>query len=284
MTDTTRTERRVATLLERHGRTFADELDIALARDTPEALFCWLVTCILYSARIDARIATKAARAVDEAGWTTADALAASAVDDRIAVLDRAHYTRYDERTARRLGEAAAHVRDRYDGDLRRLRVAVGGDAKATQRLLQEIPGLGPTGAKIFCREAQAAWDELYPFCDEKAWSAAKDLGLARSVKELAGLVPPPEFPRLVAALARCALAHDEAGVRAAARTRAAADEGAQARRHRAECGAGAVGWAAGRVPRRPAAASNAPPSPRHGASVRSFVEQADGGTDRKPL
>jgi hypothetical protein len=217
----------VDALLERFGRTFAQELDIPLAAGTPEALFRWLVACLLYGARIDAGIATRAARALADAGWTRADALAASAVDDRIAVLDRARYTRYDERTARLLGEAAAHVRDHYDGDLRRLRRAAGGDAAAVQRRLREIPGLGPTGAKIFCREAQAAWDELYPFCDQKAWRAAKDLGLARSVKELAGLVPPPEFPRLVAALARCALAHDEAGVRAAARTGAAARDGA---------------------------------------------------------
>jgi len=226
MTETTSTERRVAALLERHGRTFADELDIWLARGTPEALFRWLVACILYSARIDARIATKAAAAIAEAGWTTPDALAASEVAERVAVLDRAHYTRYDERTARLLGEAAGHVRDRYDGDLGALRAAVGREPKTELRLLEEIPGLGPTGAKIFCREAQAAWGELHPFCDKKAWSAAKALELAGSVKQLAALVPPEDFPRLVAALARCALAHDEAAVRAAAQEGAAVGEG----------------------------------------------------------
>ncbi|NBC94876.1 MAG: hypothetical protein GVY27_00825 [Deinococcus-Thermus bacterium] len=223
MTDAATAERRVATLLARHGRTFADELDIPLAAGTPEALFRWLVASILYSARIDARIATRAAAGVAEAGWTTAEALAASAVDERIAVLDRAQYTRYDERAARLLGEAAEHVRDAYDGDLRRLREAAGCDAKAEQRLLNDVPGLGPTGVKIFCREVQAAWDELHPFCDTKAWGAAKALELARSVKELASLVPPDDFPRLVAALARCALAHDEDTVRAAARADATA-------------------------------------------------------------
>jgi len=45
-------------------------------------------------------------------------------------------------------------------------------------------------------------------------------------VKELAGLVPPADFPRLVAALTRCALAHDEDVVRAAAQEGAAAGEG----------------------------------------------------------
>jgi hypothetical protein len=223
MSDAVTAERRVAALLARHGRTFADELDIPLAAGTPEALFRWLVASILYGARIDARIATRAAAAVADAGWTTAEALAASARDERIAALDRARYTRYDERAARLLGEAAEHVRDTYEGDLRRLREAAGCEAKAEQRLLNEVPGLGPTGVKIFCREAQAAWGELHPFCDPKAWRAAKALELARSVKELAGLVPPDDFPRLVAALARCALVHDEDAIRAAAHADATA-------------------------------------------------------------
>ena len=193
-------ERRLAVLLARHGRTCADELAIPLAGGTPAALVGWLVACILDSVRIDARIATEAAAAMAEAGWTTADALAASDVGDRVAVLDRVDDTRYDERMARLLGEAARRVRDRYDGDLR---AAAGGGAAAEQKLLDEIPGLGPTGVRIFCREAQAPWDEVYPFCDNKAWGAAKALELAR-----------------------CALAKDEAGVRAAAQAEAAVGEG----------------------------------------------------------
>lgn len=226
MTDASTTERRVAALLERHGRTFADELGVPLADGTSEALFRWLVACLLYGTRINSEIATAAARAVAEAGWTTADALAASAFDDRVAVLDRAHYARFDERMANLLGEAAEHVRERYGGDLRALRERAGREAKAEQGLLKEIPGLGPTGAAIFCREAQAAWDELHPFCDKKAWSAAKELELAGSVKALAGLVPAADFPRLVAALTRCALAGDEDEVRGAAHAGAAVGDG----------------------------------------------------------
>jgi len=203
MADRRTIERRLAMLLAPHGRTFADELAIPLAGGTPKALFRWLVACILYSVRIDARIATEAAAAMAEVGWTTADALAASDVGDRVAVLDRVHDTRYDERMARLLGEAARHVRDRYDGDLGALRAAAARDPKAELRLLEEISGLGPTGAKIFCREAQAPWDEFYPFCDNKAWGAAKALELAR-----------------------CGLAKDEAGVRAAAQAEAAVGEG----------------------------------------------------------
>jgi hypothetical protein len=36
-------------------------------------------------------------------------------------------------------------------------------------KLLKEFKGIGDVGANIFCREAQIAWDELYPFADRKA-------------------------------------------------------------------------------------------------------------------
>ncbi len=217
MTAEARDDPRLVVLLDRFGRTFSDELDIPLADGTPEALFRWLTACILYGARIDAHIATRAARGIAGAGWTTAEALAASPVRERVAVLDAAHYTRYDERTAEVLGDAAAFVRETYAGDLRRLRERAGCEAKPEQQLLRAIPGLGPTGTQIFCREAQRCWGELYPFCDKKAWSAVKQLGLARSVQELAQLVPEQDFARLVAALTRAALENELDEVRRAA-------------------------------------------------------------------
>jgi hypothetical protein len=75
--------------------------------------------------------------------------------------------------------------------------------------LLQEFKGIGETGAAIFCREAQSAWPELYPFADAKALDAAKKLGLGDDAQALAGLVDQRDFPRLVAALIRTSLAKD---------------------------------------------------------------------------
>ena len=65
--------------------------------------------CILYSARIDARLAADPAAGV-------AAALAASAADERIAVLDRAHDTRYDEDTIRAAARADANAGASTDG------------------------------------------------------------------------------------------------------------------------------------------------------------------------
>jgi hypothetical protein len=61
----------VDALLERHGQTYAKELDIKVAKGTPSVLFRLLVASILFNARIGAGQAVKAARALTEAGWTT---------------------------------------------------------------------------------------------------------------------------------------------------------------------------------------------------------------------
>ncbi len=69
----------------------------------------------------------------------------------------------------------------------------------------------------IFFREVQDAWDELYPFADARAREAAVELGLPKTPGALARLVGRKDFTRLVAALVRSRLAHDEEEVAAAA-------------------------------------------------------------------
>lgn len=95
----------VATLLERHGGTFADELGISLDDPTPSPLFRLLVAAILFSARIRTDIAVAAAKALFDQGWTTPDDLADSTWSQRAKVLNESGYARYDERTAATLGE-----------------------------------------------------------------------------------------------------------------------------------------------------------------------------------
>lgn len=206
----------VTALLDRFGRTHAAELGIDPSKG-PSHLFRLLCAAILFSARISTDIAVQAARALADEGWTTADKLADSTWARRAKVLNEAGYARYDERTASMLGETAEHVRDRYGGDLRRLRKEAGQDPKAERRLLTECKGLGDVGADIFFREVQGVWEELYPFVDKRARKAARALGLSDDPTKLAGLVDRSDFPRLVAALVRTELAgaHDE--VRAAA-------------------------------------------------------------------
>lgn len=196
----------VRVLLSRHGESFAEELGIDVPANTPSELFRLLCVSILSSSRIRAPIAMAAARALFERGWTTPRRLLESDWQARVQALNGAGYTRYDESTARMLGETAERLEKDYGGDLRRLRAAADRVPDEEKRLLKEFKGLGDVGVNIFFREVQCAWGELYPFADRKSLQAARRLGLARSVDDLVALVEPRDFVRLVAALVRVSL------------------------------------------------------------------------------
>ena len=196
----------VAELLDRHGRTFADEAGITL-RDKPAPLFQLLVLTQLLSVRIKADIAVAAARELFRSGWRTPSALRESSWQQRVDALGRAHYKRYDEGTATNLGRAGELIRDRWHDDLRRLRDEADSDTGVLHTLITEFPRIGPTGADIFCREVQAVWPEVRPYFDRRALDGAKKLGLPTGPDKLAGLVDGSDVARLAAALVRAGLA-----------------------------------------------------------------------------
>lgn len=194
----------VATLLDRHGTTYADEAGITL-RDRPSPLWQLLVLSLLLSARIDARIAAASARELFAAGWRTPQRMRDSTWQQRVEALGRGGYRRYDERTATQLADAADLVLERWGGDLRRLRDSAA-DVDAMAASLQEVKGIGPAGAAIFLREVQGVWPSVAPYVDDLAARGAERVGLPHTPAGLARHVEPTELPRLVAACVRAAL------------------------------------------------------------------------------
>lgn len=199
-------EETVALLLARHDRTYAQEAGIELA-DVPAPLFQLLVLANLLSARIGASVAVATARELAAAGFRTPETMRAASRPALVAALGRGGYRRYDERTATMLRDGAHQLLRDDDGDLRRLRDASSQPA-AILRELQKFPGIGPTGAAIFAREAQAVWPVLAPFFDKKALSGAVKLGLPDDAARLADLVRPDQLPLLASGLVRVALHH----------------------------------------------------------------------------
>lgn len=132
----------VAELLDRFGRTYAEEAGITL-RDKPSPLYRLLVLTVLCSVRIGAGTATAAARELSAAGLRTPRAMADARRRTLIAALGRAHYVRYDESTATALAQGAGLLLDRWHGDLRRLREEAGGESERIGELLREFPGSG---------------------------------------------------------------------------------------------------------------------------------------------
>lgn len=193
---------RARELLAEHGTTFADDLGIPVAKDTPQALFRLLVATLLLSARVQHKLALQAARELHRARLSTAQRMADA--DERTIwrALEAGDYLRKDRTTAM-LHDAADHALRRFDGDLRGLRAQADGDAGRARELLQEFKGVGPVGAELFLREVQVAWDDLRPFFGGRALGAAKRAGLPTDAGALAALVDPDDVARLAAALVR---------------------------------------------------------------------------------
>jgi hypothetical protein len=192
-------------LLDEAGRTYADEAGIRLT-DQPAPLYRLLVLSVLLSTRIKADIAVAAARELADAGMGTPKAMLEASWQDRVDALGRAHYKRYDESTATALGDGAQLLLDEYSGDLRELRDRADGDPKKIRELLTAFPRLGPVGADIFAREAQAVWPQLRPALDRKTLDGARRIGLPADPAELAKLTSDEQLATLAAALVRVAL------------------------------------------------------------------------------
>jgi len=192
-------------LLDRYGRTYAEEAGIRLA-DRPAPLYQLLVLTTLLSARIRAGVALAAARALFAAGYDTPQRMAQATWQERVDALGRGHYRRYDERTATMLGDQAQLCLRRWRGDLRGLHREGDGDPARLRPMLTEFSGIGPTGADIFLREAQAVWPDIRPYADRRVSAGARRLGLPTDADGLAKLVTPDDFPRLASALVRVSL------------------------------------------------------------------------------
>ncbi|MFC8867128.1 endonuclease [Streptomyces sp. NPDC057148] len=203
-------ERVVRELVDAHGQTYAEEAGISL-KDTPQPLYRLLVLAHLLSARIRGSVAVATARALQEAGLSDPRRMAGADWQERVDALGRGGYRRYDERTATQLGEAAELLTERWGGDLRRLREEADGEVGEVRRLLQEFPGVGPTGADIFLREAQRVWPEAAPYLDRKALRGAERLGLPKDPDRLLDLAGKTEPAVLAAALVRASVDKDVA-------------------------------------------------------------------------
>ncbi|MFY9926846.1 MAG: endonuclease [Streptosporangiaceae bacterium] len=200
------TDHVVRELLERHGRLYAEDAGIKLA-DRPAPLYQLLVLATLLSAPIPADTAITAARELFAAGYRSPRAMSEASWQDRVDALGRGHYRRYDEKTATQLGDGADLLASKWHGDLRRLRDESDGDPSGITALLTEFPGVGPTGASIFLREAQEVWPSVAPYVDAKVVSGANRIRLPADRESLAALLADSGQPaRLAAALVRVSL------------------------------------------------------------------------------
>lgn len=203
-------EKKVKKLLDKYGETYAEEIGIDL-KNSPSVLFQWLFSSMLFSARIGSDISVNAARELISRGWTTPDKMNDTTWNMRVDALNKANYTRYQEKTSTFLGEISKKLLDDYNGDLRKLKDEAGNDEEKLRELLKEFKGEGDVGVDIFFREIQQVWTSLFPFIDDKASKAAQKMNLPKTAEGLAGKVNnnKNQYVKLISALVRADLASD---------------------------------------------------------------------------
>lgn len=203
-TDSDTTTALAAAVLERGGRTLAADAGIELENE-PGPLYQLLVLALLMSAPISARIAVATAGELRDAGYTTPQRMYEATWQQRVDVLGRGGYRRYDESTSTTLGQGAELLLERYSGDLRGLAEQAGGDVDRLTSRLKEVKGIGNVGAGIFLREVQGVWPGVRPYFDKLTFKGAARVSLPQDTDALAALVPGEELHRLAAGLVRVA-------------------------------------------------------------------------------
>lgn len=139
---------------------YSQDLGINLAAKTEPELFKWFLACLLFGKPIQQQIAKQAYEKLTAAGITSLDALKAASWDNLVAILDQAHYVRFDFSTAIKLLEVGQVMRDHY-GSVTAL-VGQSKDAGDLKQRLLAFKGIGPKTAEIFLRDVAPIWFPKY--------------------------------------------------------------------------------------------------------------------------
>jgi endonuclease III len=203
---------RARRLIETLGGRFTTELGIAVDQSDQE-IERWFLAATLFGTRISASIAERTYTVLADAGVRTIADVEGRSWDDLVELLGRGGYGRYDYRTATRLQQLAAIVRNKYGGRIARLGHAVH-DPATLEATLDALPGWGPVTVHLFLRELRGVWPAAAPLLDERAaWSARHLRLIGRAaptierLNQLAGQAD-VDLRDLEAALVRLALRH----------------------------------------------------------------------------
>ena len=134
----------------------ARHLGIDLDSKKEEEIFKWFLACLLFGKPIQTEISEQAWRALIAAKLTSPQAILRAGWDKLVALLDRAHYVRYDFSTATKLLEVSTELIRRY-GTLTNLLDEARTPAELSRRL-QEFKHIGPVTAQIFLRDVRPIW------------------------------------------------------------------------------------------------------------------------------
>ncbi|GKZ23978.1 hypothetical protein AbraCBS73388_010588 [Aspergillus brasiliensis] len=158
---------------------YGTELAEGRLESSPDTLLAMVMDAMLKSRPISHDLTQRAVNKLIEVGYHDIRKLGESSWEERTMVLKDGGYNRYREQGATNLGDLAAFVNEKYDGDLNNLLKKAHNDRDETRKLIKEIKGLGDLGADLFFNNAQAVWPSLAPFIDGRSLETADKVGLS---------------------------------------------------------------------------------------------------------
>lgn len=158
--------------------------------------FCSLVSALLLSKPFSHRLGMRAIHTVLNApySFTTPRAVLDAGSDSRWQALMDAH-TLHKEKSSGQLRDLSELIKAEYgddfeNGELAQFRAKADGDVAALQAQVCQIKGFAEKTCSLFFRRVQLQWTELFPYADDLAIDAAKEMGLeVSSARDLLGLV-----------------------------------------------------------------------------------------------
>jgi len=171
----------IRALLDRLGGRFSVALRINLDQGDSHEGFKWFLASILYGARISETIANNTYREFERSGVLSPDRILETGWDGLVQILDVGGYVRYDFKTATKLLQVMAALRERFDGDLNALHAQAQSSHDLEQKLMELGRGIGPVTVNIFLRELRDVWEKADPLPQDLAVTAARNLGLVQA-------------------------------------------------------------------------------------------------------
>ena len=171
----------ISTLLDKLGGRFSAALGINLDQGDSHEVFKWFLASILYGARISETIANNTYRVFAKNGVLSPDRILETGWDGLVLLLDVGGYVRYDFKTATKLLEVMAALKERFDADLNALHAQAQNPHDLEQSLMDLGKGIGPVTVNIFLRELRDVWEKADPLPQDLAAMAARNLGLVQA-------------------------------------------------------------------------------------------------------
>jgi endonuclease III len=168
-------------LLDGMGGRFSISLGINLDQGDSQEIFKWFLASILYGARISETIANNTYREFERDGVLSPNQILETGWDGLVQILDMGGYVRYDFKTATKLLEVMAALKERFDGDLNLLHAQAQSSHDLEQKLMELGRGIGPVTVNIFLRELRDVWEKTDPLPQDLAVMVARNLGLIQA-------------------------------------------------------------------------------------------------------